>query len=191
MRGLELGSILRQCLLPGPSQPLAKPLLDGWRHEGGGDGHQVCLEQLFGSPAEHIPESFVFTRQRRRRKRARVGVDVQPDAGAVEGVDGMVGPAFDRRDNLDVRARAEFQVDTLLAEMRDEFGVLDAASVVPDPGGGEPAQRFPDALGAEAFAGVGGPEEIPLAGTVVGGDVVVEGEAGYTPIELKKLTFAR
>jgi len=110
---------------------------------------------------------------------AAVGVDVEGDAGAVEEVDGVLLPGFDGRNDLDVGGGAEFEVDAFLLEVLDECGVFVAAGAVADAGGSEEAEGFPDAFGTEGFAGVGGAEEVVLAGVAVGFDVWGEREAGF------------
>jgi hypothetical protein len=153
--------------------------------EGSFDGHEVSAEEVGGGPAEGAGHAFVFVVHGGGGAHAAVGVDVEGDAGSVKEVDGVVFPAVDGGDDLDVGAGAELEVDVVIAEVGDEGGVFVGAGAVADAGGLEELEGFPDAFGAEGFAGVGGAEEVVLAGVAVGFDVRGQREASFVGCDIE------
>src|SRR5579862_4009475 len=99
-------------------------------------------------------EGFIFPCQSSWSEHAAVGVDVKRDTRAVEAIDGVFLHAPDRRNDLNVGRRAEFQVNPLAAQMFHQFRILDAARSVANSLRLEHAKRLPHALRPKPFAGV-------------------------------------
>jgi hypothetical protein len=94
--------------------------------------------------------------------------------------------AADRRNDLDVGCRAEFQMNALALEMRDELWVFDASRSVTDALRLKQAKRLPDALGPATFPSMSRARQSMLARETIRANVSVKRESSLISRQIQR-----
>lgn len=152
--------------------------------EGGAQGFAIAGVEFGVGPVEVVAEARVFLFEGHVGDGARVGVDAEGDIGTEEAIDGVFAVAGAGA-GLHVAAGAHFEMNALGAQMIEQCGIFDAAYTVADARGGKGFERFPYAVGTARFAGMRCTQEAAIDGVAKGGDMRVDGKAGFVACDVE------